>query len=276
MSELQPSQEPNLLETTTVTAESRLLKLEGTYNTRDIGGYRTLDSRLTRWKVVLRSDSLAKLSPFAQQTLLDYGVQVVIDIRSKWEIQRWPHVLANSTMMRYLNIPLFSADLLQIIASVSKQPRHTPAQTPTTLLEWYCLYLETCQKQIRSILEAIAQSINSSVPVVIHCSAGKDRTGLIIALLLGLANVPVATIAEDYALSAKYLEPITAEWRKQAQAKGDDMEQFECEVESKAETMVWLFEYLAKRYHGVRNYLTMIGFTPEQINSLEQGLVIVA
>jgi protein-tyrosine phosphatase len=272
LSELQPSQEPNLLEATAVRAEARLLKLEGTYNTRDIGGYRTLDGGLTKWKTVVRSDNLASLAPSAQQALLDYGVQVVIDIRSAWEIQRWPHVFANSTTVRYLNLPLLSADLLSTIANISKQHQ----QTPTTLLEWYCLYLETCQEQIRLILEVIAQNIESHAPVVVHCSAGKDRTGLIIALLLGLVNVPVAIIADDYALSAAYLSPITTEWRKQAQAKGEDMEQFEREVESKSETIVWVFAYLAKRYQGVRNYLAVIGLTPEQINSLEQGLVAVS
>src|SRR4030095_14489658 len=76
---------------------SRHLGLAGTYNLRDTGGYRTLDGRTTRWLTFLRSDSLHRVPPMAQTTLLNYGVRTVIDLRRSDELHVAPNVFASSS-----------------------------------------------------------------------------------------------------------------------------------------------------------------------------------
>src|SRR5919206_5017078 len=84
----------------------RHLSLTGTYNLRDTGGYRTLDGRTTRWRTFLRSDSLHRVPPMAQTTLLNYGVRTVIDLRRSDELHVAPNVFAGSSIVSYHQISL--------------------------------------------------------------------------------------------------------------------------------------------------------------------------
>ena len=90
---------------TTPTA-TRHLNLEGTYNLRDTGGYPTLDGRAIRWRTFFRSDSLHRLPPVAQTTLMGYGVRTVIDLRRSDELQVAPNVFASSSDVVYHHVSL--------------------------------------------------------------------------------------------------------------------------------------------------------------------------
>ncbi|NJM72275.1 MAG: tyrosine-protein phosphatase [Scytonema sp. RU_4_4] len=122
----------------------RLLVLEGCYNTRDIGGYETLDGKKTRWRSVLRSDSLHRLTSTCQQTLLDYGVRTIIDLRYLSEVNKAPNVFANSPQVTYLHLPLFNEAL------------ETDLRKAKTLIEQGLLLLKHCQQEIKVVMEAIA------------------------------------------------------------------------------------------------------------------------
>src|ERR671929_2437333 len=86
----------------------RHLSLTGTYNLRDTGGYRTLDGRTTRWRTFLRSDSLHRVPPMAQTTLLNYGVRTVIDLRRSDELHVAPNVFASSSEVVYHHVSLLA------------------------------------------------------------------------------------------------------------------------------------------------------------------------
>src|SRR5436309_6252589 len=172
----------------TTTASTRHLNLEGTYNLRDTGGYRTLDGRAIRWRTFLRSDSLHRLPPVAQTILMGYGVRTVLDLRRSDELHMAPNVFVGSSDVAYHNVSLLT---------------DTPPvrqQAPRPLVDTYRLILDQRQEQLRQALATLAAP--GGLPAVVHCTAGKDRTGLIVALVLGLAGVPTTTIVEDYALSA--------------------------------------------------------------------------
>ncbi|MFB2896217.1 tyrosine-protein phosphatase [Aerosakkonemataceae cyanobacterium BLCC-F50] len=232
----------------------RHLPLEGSYNIRDIGGYLTAEGYQTRWKTILRSDSLHRLTPASQQALIDYGIKTIIDLRYASEVKNRPSIFAKSEQIKYLNIPLFGNELLEQL-----KPLKTQAEN-------YYIWLDSCQAQFRKILETIIESLPS--PILIHCTGGKDRTGLTIALLLSVANVPVNTIVEDFVLSGDYLAPMFAPLLPKARELGNAY-MFEC----RAETLLDTFKYLDEKYGGVIGYLHTIGLTAAQLSLLRDLLV---
>lgn len=241
-------------------SSQRHLALEGSHNIRDIGGYQTLDGRYTRWKTILRADSLSHLPHVSQQALLNYGIQTIIDLRSPSEVAKSPNVFSNSKNINYFSLPL-----------VRDKNESVILEQPQTLVERYCLILEYCQKEIKLILETIATT--DTIPVLINCTAGKDRTGLIIALLLGIANVAESTIVEDYALSAKYLDSVLEKLRLQARQSGYHMQNVERMLECQHNTMIDTINYLQAKYGGIVDYLSSIGITSEVINYLRTVIV---
>lgn len=217
------------------------LALPGCLNLREIGGYQTSEGKQIKWRNLLRSDSLHNLPVSSQQQLIDYGVRTIIDLRSPSEVSSQEYTFSQISEIDYFNLPLV-ADRSQIESIKQK-----------TLLEHNCFFLEKHSSAIKEILETIA---SQPTAVVIHCAAGKDRTGIIIALLLAIADVPVETIAEDYKLSDRYLAPLYSQIRALAIQHG-----FAHLLESSPQTMVDIFTYLEGNYGGINNYLANIGIS---------------
>lgn len=239
---------------------SRHLPLEGTYNVRDTGGYRTHDGRSTRWRTLFRADSLHRLTPEAQTTLLDHGLGTIVDLRRTDELQAAPNVFANSTRVQYRHFSLLF-DTLPVVQG-----------DPQPLVETYRQLLDERQAQIRETLSTLAAP--GGLPAVVHCTAGKDRTGIIIALALGLARVSTETIVEDYALTATYLgEAFMAETRQRALKRGYTWEQYEPLVGCPPEYMITTLQYLDEKYDGIEAYVRSIGLSDEQIECLRTALI---
>jgi len=238
----------------------RHLGLAGTYNLRDTGGYRTLDGRTTRWRTFLRSDSLHRVPPMAQTTLLNYGVRTVIDLRRSDERHVAPNVFANSSDVVYHHVSLL----------VDSLPERKVA--PRSLPDVYRMILEQRQEQLRQTLATLAAP--GGFPAIVHCTAGKDRTGLIVALLLGLIGVPAATIIEDYALSSQYLVgTYLEEARQRAAHNGLPWEWFQHQVICPPEFMHTTLQYLDERHGGIVAYVQSIGLSQEQCECLRHALV---
>ena len=236
----------------------RHLPLAGAYNIRDIGGYPTTAGTTTRWRTFLRAGSLHNLTPAGQQALLDYGVRTIIDLRFAQECSAAPNVFAAADNVRYINLSLFEGSA----------PNALGRQLPD-LESIYRYILDERQAAVKAILELMAAD---AFPVLIHCTAGKDRTGIITALLLGLAGVDHATIAEDYALTAHYGAEMLAQLHDQAAAAGRDMATYARFLEAKPEAMHNTLAYLEEKYVSVPAYLAQIGLTATQIAQLQQQL----
>ena len=238
----------------------RHLGLAGTYNLRDTGGYRTIDDRTTRWRTFLRSDSLHRVPPLARTTLLSYGVRTVIDLRRSDELHVAPNVFANSSDVVYHHVSLLA----------DSRPERKVA--PRALPDIYRLILEQRQEQLRQTLATLAAP--GGLPAIVHCTAGKDRTGLIVALLLGLVGVPAATIIEDYALSSQYLVgTYLEEARQRAANNGIPWEWFQHQVICPPEFMHTTLQYLDERHGGIVAYVQSIGLRQEQYECLRHALV---
>ena len=238
----------------------RHLGLAGTYNLRDTGGYRTLDGRTTRWRTFLRSDSLHRVPLMAQTTLLNYGVRTVIDLRRSDELHVAPNVFASSSEIVYHHLSLL-ADTL---------PERKVA--PRSLPDIYRMILEQRQEPLRQILATLAAP--GGLPAIVHCTAGKDRTGLIVALLLGLVGVPAATIVEDYALSSQYLgDPYLEEARQRAAHHGIPWKWYQHTIICPPEFMHTTLQYIDERHGGIVAYVRSIGLSQEQCARLRYALV---
>ena len=239
-----------------VQPERRLL-LEGISNLRDVGGYRTADGRYTRWRTLFRSGCVDRLSLAGQDWLVAAGLRTVIDLREDEEILSRPNVFANSARVRYRRVPLFDGP--------------PPDDVPPPLEVGYWRMLEERHTRIRAVFEALLEP--GALPAMIQCYAGKDRTGIVVALILAAVGVPYATVAADYALSAACLGPaFIDESRAWFTARGWTWEEYAHLCGSPAELMLDVLAGVDRRYGGVAEYLTGIGVRPGDIEALRRVL----
>ena len=243
------------------TPSQRHLPLEGTYNVRDIGGYQTTDGRMTRWGVLFRADGLHRLSTEAQSTFLAKGLKSVVDLRRSEELRHAPNVFAQSSQVNYHHISLM-VDEVPVVDG-----------DPPPLVDRYRMALDERQAQLLQILSTLAAP--DGLPAVVHCTAGKDRTGLTIALILGLCGVPNETIIADYALTSEYLgEGFMADARKRVLHRGYTWEQYYPLLTCPPENMEVTLEHLMNTYGNFEAYATHIGLSSDQISRLRKALVV--
>ena len=242
--------------------EARHIEVEGGYNVRDLGGYPTEDGHITQWHRLVRSGTLDKLTSRGEQQLADYGVKTIVDLRDEWEAQHYPDLYTSATT--YLNLPFFGDTL-----SAEDSWRQMWSEVPT-LDGLYHHYFDRCQPQIRAILSAL---VDSEPGILFHCYAGKDRTGLIAALLLSTAGVSAEVIAEDYACTSHHIQHLIIQWRAEAEENGGSLLIVERDSGSAAETMLAALDYLEERYDGVVSYLRLCGIEDQQIARLRALLI---
>ncbi|MET7297778.1 tyrosine-protein phosphatase [Embleya sp. NPDC005575] len=161
------------------------------HNFRDLGGYRTADDRTVRWGVLYRSDSLGKLEGTDWETFLALDIRTVIDLRYPQEIAYRGRVPIDASLT-YHNL------------SIEHRPYNQPALAEDVPPGPYLAarFAEVAEDGVREIREALALiAAADNAPLVFHCASGKDRTGLIAALVLALLGVGDEDIVADFALT---------------------------------------------------------------------------
>ena len=240
----------------------RLIALEGAHNVRDLGGYRTANGGLTRWRSILRGDALHRLSEADIDTLLDNGLATVIDLRNAHEIAVEANPFVHHAQVRYHNTPLFSA-----LAPVEMMAN---AGVSFDMGDRYCQAIDDCQPAIAEVLKTIADAPEGAV--LFHCSAGKDRTGVISALLLANAGVDETTIVEDYALTATISGPLIARLRERALGRGTPADLVDIVLASEPRSMRQALDHIGKNYGSVRDYLAKLGLDGAGVERLRTRL----
>jgi protein-tyrosine phosphatase len=228
----------------------RYLALGGTCNLRDLGGYPVAGGSHTRWRRVLRSDSLHGLDAQGMGTLIDAGLVNVIDLRDAREIERQPNPFRAHRVVRYTHVPLFShLDLQDRLACA--------ARADDALLALYCGVLAQRQSALSEALLAIADTGPGTV--LFHCTVGKDRTGVLAALLLAAVGASPDTIVADYALSAGRIDAIRERMMAEFSAGGKDVASLLPFFSSDPATMRGMLAYLDTEYGGIDAYLHILG-----------------
>ena len=226
----------------------RHIPLGETQNLRDLGGYPVAGGGSTVWERLLRSDNPLGLSEAEERWLLDRDIATVLDLRSTGEMERRPCGLKGRPGFTYVPCPLVGGERLpNCEADVGRG------------------YFETLDRRdsVRDALLAVADAPGG---VLFHCAAGKDRTGMIAALLLLNAEVPRPSVVADYQISGTYLKEFVA---------------YLCSVVpdfdpwaglSKAEYMETCLDLLEEKYGSVEGYLLATGLPGETLVRLREKL----
>jgi protein-tyrosine phosphatase len=234
----------------------RLLDFPSLLNARDLGGYPTVDGTQTRWRSLLRSDDLAQLTLAGLQAFSSYGIETVVDLRWPDEVAASPTPITRALKhIRYEQIPL--------LTRTQEEWRARRADSTAKEL-WNRAMLEQVRAELKEVLEVIATA--SPGPLLFHCLAGKDRTGLIAALLLAVADVVPEAIAYDYAASTENLRDAYLQRYADAEPAAiiDAVQCPEAGIHN-------MLEYLGK-FGGAHAYLEEIGMSREHISQLRARL----
>src|SRR5215468_1257645 len=170
----------------------RHIDVPGTLNFRDTGGYPVAGGGRTAWRRLLRSDGLHRLEPEAGDILGGLGLRTVLDLRTSAEAEFAPSPLDDfaATGALTMHVSLIGDDLDAL---------------PEDLGAIYDYVVDTRGSAIAAALRSLARP--GGLPALVHCTAGKDRTGIVVAFALAAVGVPDRHIAADYALSSLYLDP---------------------------------------------------------------------
>jgi protein-tyrosine phosphatase len=171
------------------TTDGRRIELAGLLNLRDLGNYPTLGGGCVRWRALLRSDALHQLDADGLAVLAGLDLRTVLDLRTQPETQVAPTRL-DGLAARLTHVSILRGDLQSL---------------PLELEAIYRYMVEECADAIADAIKVLCAV--DALPALVHCSAGKDRTGIVIALVLAALGVPDEVIAADYALSSRYLDP---------------------------------------------------------------------
>lgn len=235
----------------------RLVPIPGTFNLRDLGGYPFPGGR-TGWRRVLRADGLHRVDAEGVLALKRLGVVTVIDLRHADELKTHPNPLSRDAQIGYHHIPLFDRLAPSLMSS------------DDVLKDLYIHAMGSRGDAIASVLSTIAEAPDGAV--LFHCTAGKDRTGLIAALLLAVVGVEQALIVEDYALTKEHIAPAIEGFLADAARRGMDIEHFRPLLACEAATMVATLAHLSSSHGSIDTYLAAIGVTRSVVDRLRQRL----
>lgn len=246
----------------------RRLPLQGLCNARDLGGYPTKDGGITNYGVFIRSEAPRSLTTADMSFLKDYGISKSIDFRGDKEINRQPSFLKDVRWIHYINSPTFNEQ-------VAFGTRASGGGPPVTaFVEWGKKYIEMaedCTGWVKQTFEIIAESTGA---VHFNCTTGKDRTGVIAALLLGLSGVADEDIIADYCISQVYLTPVYEElmaaflkhWPNEKVSLSDPF------FKTDPDNMMALLQYFKSQYGGIEGYLAACGVNSDTLCLIRRRL----
>jgi protein-tyrosine phosphatase len=188
-------------DTDTLTLSNRSIYFKEVVNFRDIGGLKTTDGKTVKWGKIFRSDNLSNLKESEFPKFEDLNIRTVYDLRTTHEIKgKEDHIPAGTT---YIHAPTLedNEDLLSKMRAKVINGEITDEQSRTMMLD---LYRSVISDNIPALKKLVQQIVNSNDAVLYHCSAGKDRTGVLTAILLSILKVNRETITQEYLLSNYY------------------------------------------------------------------------
>jgi protein-tyrosine phosphatase len=235
-------------------ADGRRIILPGLFNLRDLGGYPT-HAGTVPWRMLFRSDSLHRLDAAGIACLDSLEVRTVIDLRTHVEAEIAPSPLDQLTA-RVSHISVLGGDLQALPLELDAIYRHVVDQGGSAIADAIRLL---CAEQ--------------AFPALVHCSAGKDRTGIVIAMVLAVLGVPDDIIGADYALSASYLDDQQTPAIGQLRADTGLGEQLTSQLMASPPRLILNVLARARASHGsVDGYLLAHGLGPADLAALRAAL----
>ena len=252
------------------------IDLDGAVNVRDLGALPTDAGGQTVTGRLLRSDNLQELSPADVSRLVhDIGLTTVIDLRSSAELaSEGPAPLDAVPAVRHEHYPVVpeigeTTDVVAEALLLKKKQDQTRFPSDPTCGH-YLGYLEDRPEQVAGAVRSIARDRGAAL---VHCAAGKDRTGVVVALALTAAGVRRQAVVADYAATGERAEAIIYRLRR-SPTYARDIDSLPVESHRpRAETMAAFLEQMDARYGGVARWLTGHGLTAAELDLLRTKLL---
>jgi len=243
----------------------RLVAMTAVHNFRDLGGYPALDGQVTRWGCLYRADGLNRLQGDDIEVVRRLGLRTVVDLRSHAELDERGRFPVDHVEVRFAHLPVLDATW-----QVTDAPTY---ETDQEFLLWaYRQMLAIGSARFAAAVEELARP--GALPAVFHCAAGKDRTGILAGLILGVLGVPREHLLADYALTAAAMVRMRA-W---ADREVPDMVQRMADTPSAflaavPEALGELLDELEDEHGSIEGYLRSLGVASASFDALRRELL---
>jgi len=250
------------MENKTISAIKGRIELESARNVRDLGGYPCVQGGVTS-AVFLRGDSTRLLSENDKIRLIGLGLSHVIDLRRTSEIEKVPSAFGGDERVAYTQLPFFPEDSERQLGKL---------EADFSMGKLYIAMVQNFGESLKAIFSKLAADWQGRM--LFHCTAGKDRTGVVAALLLYLVGVSPEIIVQDYVLTAELLVDRMDELRSVSidpripAPIADEM------LGVRAENMQLFLDFLKDSYGGAQAYLLSIGMQQAEIDSLKEKMIL--
>lgn len=255
----------------TMDAQSRLVPLEGSFNFRDLGGYKGRDGRLTRWGRLFRSDALHELTTDDVERLSAMGLRTVVDLRTARELARTGRGPLEPQGVAFHHLAVVKEGVRGAPGAEVGEAIAAPAPDGDDLSERYLWYLDVGRDSLVDTFNLLGGS--EHYPLVFHCAAGKDRTGVLAALVLEIVGVDHDVIVADYVITAERLTFIMDRWRADPDFAERVAKVPASRFSVEAPTMEGFLATLANRYGGARAWAIEAGVAPETLDRMVELLL---
>ncbi len=238
------------------------IELQGAYNVRDLGGLRTKDRRLTRPGAIYRGDSLDSITPADEKILFDkLGIGTIVDLRTQAETE---------LVELSFPVPRFRYSVL-VEGRLGHEP--FPSDDPTELAKVYLSNLDYGRPAVKATFDIIASNLRAGVPTLFHCAAGRDRTGIVAALLLGLVGVTDGQIAMDYVQSNRNARRVTKKLEENPLYANHDRDRPEV-ILLHERSILGFMKLLRQEFGGPRQFCLDSGVSEETISAIEENFLV--
>ncbi len=242
----------------------RRVALASAFNFRDLGGYPAADGRTVRWRTLYRADGLHRLEDHELDVVGRMGVRAVLDLRTAGEVAKG-RVHADHLGIVHHHLPVLNE---------TWAPLELPedADAGEVLGSLYVQMLDVGAPALSGAVQLLAET--DSLPAVFHCAAGKDRTGVLAALVLGTLGVPDDVIVADYALTAESMEQLRERLKVDAPDQLTAMnDQPSAYLQAPADAMVRFLAHVNEEFGSTDGYLRTIGVGPDLVGELRGRLL---
>jgi len=255
-------------------SDARLVPLEGSFNFRDLGGYPGRDGRPTRWGRLFRADALHELTSEDIDRLRELGLRTVVDLRTERELSRTGRGPLEPEGVAFHHLAVVREGVRGDGTSdraAEGESVAAPAPAGDDLAERYLWYLDVGHLSLVEALTLLGG--DEHYPLVFHCAAGKDRTGVLAALVLEIVGVEREVIVADYVITAERLRFIMDRWLADPEFAERMAKVPASRLSVEAATMEGFLDQLQVRYGGARSWALAAGVPADALDRVAELLL---
>ena len=254
-----------------ITAE-RLVPLQGSWNFRDLGGYKTSNGSRVKWGQIFRSDNLSNLTDRDQALLKRIGIKLVCDFRTPTELNRWPDRLPDDDSLVHLQLPIIHGEREFDFYYEKMGKGEVSWLTEEFMIDANIRIIDEYGDTFGKVFHRLAEP--DTRPVAFHCAGGRDRTGVCAALILLALDVPEETVIYDYCLTGVFISKQREKINERIRSRGVDPESVALYYTATPHFFVPVINHIREAYGSSTNYLkTKAGINDETLDLLKQELL---